>query len=89
MNSMLNKIKFYFIFGMVTVIHFLLTFVLVLLILSTLNILNQNIMHLPGLKYLEIILTLAIVFISALVYLKSVKKLSLFIKEVILKEHIA
>ena len=65
----------------VTAAHFLVTFVVALLLLGSLNILNERILHLAKLDFLEILIT-AVIFISSIVvYFRSFKKTTLLVRE--------
>ncbi len=66
--------------GMVTVMHFALTFVVALFIVSTLNIANQKTVNFQHINYIEIALTSAIFLLSVTVYFRSYKKMALFIE---------
>lgn len=72
--------------GMITFAHFAVTFVVVLLVLSTINILSRNIPLPFDLKYLEITVTALIFIISATVFFRSVKRISRFIRETIFRD---
>jgi hypothetical protein len=78
---MLKKIYYNIILGVMTVVHFFVTFVVTLFILSTLNIVNERILHLARLNFLEIMITVLIFSASALVFFRSFKKTSLLIRE--------
>jgi len=83
---MLKKILYNFVLGIVTVTHFFVTFVVVLFILSTLNILNERTLHLARLDFLEILVTFLIFTTSAVVFFKSFKKTSLLIRETFFRD---
>jgi len=83
---MLKKICFNIVLGIVTVTHFFVTFVVTLFILSSLNILNERILHLARLDFLEILLTVVIFTVSAAVFFRSFKKTSLFIRETLFRD---
>ena len=78
---MLKKIFYNIVLGIVTVTHFFVTFVVALFILSTLNILNERILHLARLDFLEILVTVVIFISSAVVFFRSFKKTALLIRE--------
>ena len=78
---MLKKIYYNIVLGIVTVVHFFVTFVVTLFILSTLNIVNERILHLARLNFLEIMITVLIFSASAVVFFRSFKKTSLLIRE--------
>lgn len=73
---------------MASMTHFLVTFVVALLLLSTLNIVNDDILHIEKLRYIEITIVAVIFIISAFIYIKSYRKLSLFIKNTFLHNHL-
>jgi len=77
---MLKKVCYNIVLGIVTVTHFFVTFVVALFILSTLNILNERILHLARLDFLEILLTVVIFTASVVVFFRSFKKTSLLIR---------
>lgn len=77
----MKKIGYLIIMLIVTVAHFLVTFVVVLFLLSTLNIVNEDILHIGELKYIEITISACIFIVSAFIYVKSFGKMSLFIKK--------
>ena len=83
---MLNKIGYNIVLVIVTVTHFFVTFVVTLFILSSLNILNERILHLSRLDFLEILLTVMIFTASAVVFFRSFKKTSLFIRETLFRD---
>lgn len=83
---MLKKIFYNIVLGIVTVTHFFVTFVVALFILSTLNILNERILHIARLDFLEILVTILIFTVSAVVFFRSFKKTSLLIKETFFRD---
>lgn len=83
---MLKKICYAIVLGIVAVTHFFVTFVVTLFILSSLNILNERILHLAKLDFLEILLTVVIFTASAIVFFRSFKKTSLFIRETLFRD---
>ena len=83
---MLKKIYYKIVLGIVTVTHFFVTFVVTLFILSTLNIVNERILHLARLDFLEIMITVLIFTASAVVFFRSFKKTSLLIRETFFKD---
>ena len=85
-KSIFRQISFYAAVSATAVFHFLLTFVVILLVLSTANIINSRFLHFEELDYFEIFITAAILIISLIVFLKSLKKISRVIKQAILKE---
>ncbi|MEN8263432.1 MAG: hypothetical protein ABFR82_08225 [Nitrospirota bacterium] len=85
-KSFLERIVPYIIFSAITVLHFLLTFVVILLVLSTVNIINQSMLHFEKLDYFEIAISLCIFFASLIVFVKSFKKISLFVRQVRFKK---
>ena len=78
---MLKKIYYNIVLGIMTLFHFFLTFVVALLIVSSLNIANERILHLARLDFLEILLTALIFIASAVVFFRSFKKTALSIRE--------
>ena len=78
---MLKKIYYNIALAIMTLTHFFVTFVVILCILSSLNILNERILHLAKLDFLEILLSALIFFASTVVFLRSFKKTALSIKE--------
>lgn len=78
---MLNKIFYKIVLVIVSLAHFFITFVVLLFILSTLNILNERILHLARLDFLEVLVTVVIFTTSAVVFLRSFKKTSILVKE--------
>jgi len=78
---MLKKICYYIVLGIVTVTHFFVTFVVSLFMLSTLNILNERVLHLARLDFLETMITVLIFITSAAVFFRSFKKTSISIRE--------
>ncbi|HDH34212.1 MAG TPA: hypothetical protein ENH45_01280 [Nitrospirae bacterium] len=78
---MLNKIFYNIVLGIVTVTHFFVTFVVALFIMSTLNILNERLLHLARLNFLEVLITVVIFTASAAAFFRSFKKTSLSIRE--------
>jgi hypothetical protein len=85
LKTIIKRIGFYLTIGIVTILHFIVTFVVVLFVLSTLNIVNQNILHLEKPDFIEKVITSAIFIISAFVFFKSFRKMSQFIKSVFFK----
>ena len=83
---MLRNIGFFIIYLLIVIVHFLVTFVVVLFVLSTLNIVNQSILHLEKLDYIEIIVSAVILVISVRLFFSSFKKISRFIKITIFKD---
>jgi uncharacterized membrane protein len=79
-HKTLRRLGFIALFTMVTIIHFLVTFVVTLFVVSTLNILNRNIFHLENIEFFEIAGTVIIFIISIRIFVTSFKKISLFIK---------
>lgn len=82
---MIKKAAFYFIFLIVSVVHFMVTFVVILFVLSTLNIFNRNIIHLPGLHMIEIIVMVLIGLVSLFMYFRSLHKISRMIKDILFR----
>ena len=78
---MLKKTYYNIVLGIVTLTHFFVTFVVILFILSTLNILNERILHLAKLDFLEILLSALIFISSAVVFFRSFNKTALSIRE--------
>jgi hypothetical protein len=78
---MLKKIYYNIALGIMTLAHFFVTFVLILLILSSLNIVNERMLHLAKLDFLEILLSALIFIASAVVFFRSFKKTALSIRE--------
>lgn len=85
-KGILRRIGPYIIFTAITVLHFLFTVVVILLVLSTLNIINQSMLHFEKLDYFEIAISLCIFITSLIVFVKSFKKISLFVKQVTFKK---
>jgi predicted PurR-regulated permease PerM len=83
---MLKKICYNTVMGIVTVTHFFVTFVVALFILSTLNILNQRLLHLEKLDFLEILVTVLIFIASAVVFFRSFKKTAMFVRETFFRD---
>jgi len=79
-NKILRQLGFIAVFSFVTAFHFLVTFVVILFILSTINIVNRNIFRFEKLDYFEIIVSAIIFIISARIYFRSFKKISQFVK---------
>ena len=65
---------------LVTGLHFFLTFVVALFLLSSLNIVNENIVHIEKLHYAEVAVTAAIFVMSAFIYFRSFRRITFFIK---------
>jgi len=87
-SSIVKRIGLYTILIIVTVFHFALTFVLTLFILSTLNIVNDRMLHLGKLDYIEILATAAIFIISIVVFFRSFSKIVQFIKTTFFRDTI-
>ncbi len=85
-KSFLERIVPHIIFAAITFLHFLLTAVVILLVLSTVNIINQSILHFDKLDYFEIAISLCIFFASLIVFVKSFKKVSLFASQIRFKK---
>lgn len=81
-----NRISFFLIFLMIMTVHLFLTFVVILLLLSSLNILNRNVIHLERTDSLEKVLVVIISMVSAAVFLKSSPKISLSIKKTFFRD---
>ncbi len=79
-NMKLRKIGFTTLFIAVTALHFLVTFVVLLFLLSTLNITNRNLLHFERLDYIEIFLAVIIIILSVRIYFRSFRKISQSIK---------
>ncbi len=62
------------------------TFVVILSVLGTLSILNQNVFHLENPDYIEKVFAAAILIISVFVFLKSLDKISKRIKTVFFRD---
>ncbi len=86
-NNILKQISFYAAVSATAILHFLLTFVVILFVLSTANIINSRFLHFDKLDYFEIFITEAILIISLLVFLKSIRKISGVIKQTIFKRN--
>lgn len=86
-KSILPRIWYLLILTAVTVIHVLLTFVVILFVLSTLNIMNNRILHIEKLEGAEIIITAVLFTVSLIVFLRSFKKMTRFIKQTLLKNY--
>ena len=76
----MQKLGFIIATILVTGLHFFLTFVVALLLLSTLNIVNQDILHIERLHYAEIAISAGIFIISGFIYFRSFRKTTLFLK---------
>jgi len=83
--NILRHIRFYIIFGIYSALHFFLTFVVTLFLISTLNIINQRFFHLDKLDYIEIAATAVVFFISIIVFFRSFSKIESFIKDTFFK----
>lgn len=83
---MAKKILYYIILGTATATHFFVTFVVALFILSSLNILNDRILHLAKIDFLEILIAAMIFISSAVVFCRSFKRTSLFIRETFFRD---
>ena len=79
-KNRLQKIGFITFFIAVTAVHFLVTFVVLLFLLSTLNITNRNILHFERLASIEIFLAAIIIILSVRIYFKSFRKIAQSIK---------
>jgi hypothetical protein len=86
-KSIFRHISFYIALSTTAVLHLLLTFVVILFVLSTANIINNRFLHFEKLDYFEIFITAVILIISLLVFLKSIKKISKVIKQTIFKRN--
>ena len=81
----MNKILFYIIVLIVIAAHVLLTSVVTLFLLSTINIVNEKALHFENLKFVEIPVAAVIFIIAALIFIRSSKKLTQFIENVFFK----
>ncbi|HDH05391.1 MAG TPA: hypothetical protein ENH01_06735 [Nitrospirae bacterium] len=86
MNRILGRICFYAIFLLTAAAQFLVTLVVILLVLSTLNIVNSNVLHIEKLYYLEITAAAAISIISGVIFFRSLGKISRFIKNAFFRD---
>lgn len=84
-KSFLPRIWYFLILTAVTVVHILLTFVVILFVLSTLNIINNRLLHIERLESAEIIIAAVLFAVSLIVFLKSFKKMTSFIRQTLLK----
>ncbi|HDH53056.1 MAG TPA: hypothetical protein ENH24_01060 [Nitrospirae bacterium] len=80
MSRILGRICFYAIFLLTAAAQFLVTLVVILLILGTLNIINDNVLHIENLYYFEITAAAAISIISGVIFYRYLGKISWFIK---------
>ncbi len=80
-----EKAVYVIIMTAVTAMYFLLTVVVALFLLSTLNILNNNMMHVKRLEYVEATVSAAIFLTAGFIYFRSLKKMSAFIKDTFIK----
>lgn len=85
-KSIVPRIWYALILTAATVLHILLTFVLILFVLSTVSIINTRMMHIEIPESAEIIIAVVLFAVSIIVFLRSFKKLSQFIKQNILKD---
>ena len=83
---MLKNIRYYIFHLFFAVMHFMATFVVVLFVLGTFNILNQNLFHIERPDHIEKVMTAAIFVVSIIVFFKSFKRLSKFIETAFLEK---
>jgi len=87
-SIIVKRIGLCMILGIFTVLHFALTFVLTLFVLSTLNILNERLLHLGKLDYIEIAAAAVICIISIVVFFRSFSKVTQFVKTTFFRDTI-
>jgi hypothetical protein len=75
-----QKILFAIIVLSVTLAHILLTAVVVLFLLSTINILNDSVLHFQSVKPLELTVIAGLFLLSGILFIRSFQKVSRFIK---------
>jgi hypothetical protein len=63
------------------VFHFLLTGVVALFVMSSLNIINRTMLHFESIKFFEFMILAAIFLISLAVYLRSFRKIAGVLKK--------
>jgi uncharacterized membrane protein len=85
-SKWIYQIGFIVLLLFVAIFHFFVTFVVVLFVLSTLNIINNRLLHIEHFNNVEIVITSVIFIISAGVFLKSFKRISEFIKKNIFRD---
>ena len=85
--TFVKRILFYIVFALITIAHFFLTFVVTLLLLGTLNILNERTLMAGNLSYIEGMLTILTFGASTWIFFKSFKKVSDFIKLLFFRNH--
>jgi hypothetical protein len=76
----MQKLGFIIAIILVTGLHFFLTFVVALFLLSTLNIVNQDILHIEKLYYAEVTVSAVIFIISGFIYFRGFRKITMFLK---------
>ncbi|NOZ68950.1 MAG: hypothetical protein GXP46_06840 [Deferribacteres bacterium] len=85
-KKMLRRIGLYAMIGVAALFHFMVTFVVILFVLSTVNIANQKFLHIGNTATFEKAVAALIFIISAIFFLRSVKRISRFIRLVIFKD---
>ncbi|GEM_PF-5338966 len=83
---MLRRIGFYAMMVVAALFHFMVTFVVVLFVLSTVSIVNRQFLHMGNTEIFEKALAALIFTVSAVFFLRSVRKISRFIKHVIFRD---
>ena len=83
---MLRRIGFCAMMGAAAFFHFMVTFVVILFVLSTVNIVNQKFLHIGNTDTFEKAVAALIFIVSAVFFLRSVQKISRFIKYVIFRD---
>ena len=83
---MLRRIGFYAMMGAAAFFHFMVTFVVILFVLSTINIVNQKFLHMGNTDTFEKAAAAIIFIISAVFFLRSLQRISSFIKYVIFRD---
>jgi hypothetical protein len=81
MINFLKNSAYYISLILAAVFHFLLTAVVALFIISSLNIINRTILHFESLKYIEIMVLAAVFLVSLTVYLRSFRKIAVVVKK--------
>jgi hypothetical protein len=81
MVDFLKTSAYYISLILAAVFHFLLTAVVALFVISSLNIINRTILHFESLKYFEITVIAAVILISLTAYLRSFRKIAAVVKK--------
>ena len=82
----MKRLKLYIIIGIVAIVHFAMTFIVALFVLSTLNIVNQRLFQFDNISYLEILITAVIFIMSVIVFSRSFTRVSDFIKKTFFRD---